>query len=186
MRHFWIFILLTFPLSAQQILPLRERAAAIETLQEERLNTLLPQLMNERDLDLWVLITREYNEDPVVKTLLPPTWLNARRRTILVFAKDPKTNAVDRVALTRYAFGKHFPSVWDKEKQPDQWQALADYIEAQQPKRIGINISEEYGIADGLAHTDYQGLFQALSPQYRQRLVSAEDLAVAWIDSQLY
>ena len=43
--------------------------------------------MEEQDIDLWVMITREYNEDPVVKTLLPPTWLNARRRTILVFSK---------------------------------------------------------------------------------------------------
>ena len=130
MRHFWILVLATLPLTAQHILPLRERAAAVEALQEERLNTLLPRLMAERDLDLWVLITREYNEDPVVKTLLPPTWLNARRRTILVFTKDPKTNTVDRVALTRYAFGKHFPSVWDKAKEPDQWKALADYIGA--------------------------------------------------------
>jgi Xaa-Pro aminopeptidase len=184
MRHFWILVLATLPLTAQHILPLRERAAAVEALQEERLNILLPRLMAERDLDLWVLITREYNEDPVVKTLLPPTWLNARRRTILVFTKDPKTNTVDRVALTRYAFGKHFPSVWDKAKEPDQWKALADYIGAQQPKRIGINISEEYGIADGLAHTDYQGLYEPLSQRYRQRLVSAEDLAVAWIETR--
>lgn len=179
-----VFCLLALPLRAQDILPLRERAAVIESLQEDRLNNLLPRLMAERDLDLWVLITREYNEDPVVKTLLPPTWLNARRRTILVFAKDPVTDSVRRVALTRYAFGKYFPSVWNKEKQPDQWQALADYIVAQEPQKIGINTSDEYGIADGLAQTDYKGLYQALPPKYRQRLVSAEDLAVAWIETR--
>lgn len=170
--------------TAQDILPLRERAAVIEQLQEERLNQLLPKLMAQTDLDLWVLITREYNEDPVVKTLLPPTWLNARRRTILVFAKDPKTGAVERVALTRYAFGKHFPSVWNKEEQPDQFQALADYIVAKKPQKIGLNISGEYGIADGLVQTDYQGLFDALPPAYRKRLVSAEPLAVAWIETR--
>ena len=170
--------------TAQDILPLRERAAVIEQLQEERLNQLLPKLMAQTDLDLWVLITREYNEDPVVKTLLPPTWLNARRRTILVFAKDPKTGAVERVALTRYAFGKHFPSVWNKEEQPDQFQALADYIVAKKPQKIGLNISGEYGIADGLVQTDYQGLYDALPPAYRKRLVSAEPLAVAWIETR--
>ena len=41
--------------------------------------------MEETGIDMWVIITREYNEDPVIKTLLPPTWLNARRRTILAF-----------------------------------------------------------------------------------------------------
>jgi len=184
MRYFCLLLLTFFSLQAQHILPLRERAAAIEALQEERLNTLIPKLMAERDLDLWVLITREYNEDPVVKTLLPPTWLNARRRTILVFAKEPNNGKVERVALTRYAFGKHFPSVWNKEKQPDQWLALADYIVGKTPKKIGINISESYGIADGLAQTDYQGLYNALPPKYRKRLVSAEDLAVAWIETR--
>ena len=34
---------------------------------------------------MWVVISREYNEDPVIKTLLPAEWLAARRRTILVF-----------------------------------------------------------------------------------------------------
>ena len=54
--------------------------------------------VEEENLDMWVLITREYNEDPVVKTLLPPTWLNARRRTILVFSKT-KEGAVSYTHL---------------------------------------------------------------------------------------
>ena len=92
--------------------------------------------MEEQDIDLWVLITREYNEDPVVKTLLPPTWLNARRRTILVFSK--MKNKVDAVAITRYNFGKNIRSIWDKEKEPNQWKALSDYIISQNPKKLGL------------------------------------------------
>ena len=185
MKYFWILLLFCSSLaSSQNILPLRERASAIEAIQEERLNELLPELMAQTDLDMWVLITREYNEDPVLKTLLPPTWLNARRRTILVFSKDPNTQKVARVALTRYAFGKHFPSVWNKEEQPDQWQALADYIVAKNPKRIGINTSDYFGIADGLATTDYQGMYKALPKKYQKRLTSAEALAVAWIETR--
>lgn len=55
-----------FSLSAQAILPLKERAQAIEKIQEERFTSLLPQLMEAHQIDAWVLITREYNEDPVV------------------------------------------------------------------------------------------------------------------------
>ena len=73
-------------INAQDILPLKERAAFINKLQKERLNKLLPQLMEKTDIDRWVLIAREYNEDPIIKTMLPPTWLNARRTTILVFS----------------------------------------------------------------------------------------------------
>ena len=74
-----------------------------------------------------------------------------------------KTNdGVDPVAITRYNFGKNIRSIWNKEKEPDQWKALSDYIVAQNPDKIGINISEHYGIADGLAKTDYDLLIQSL------------------------
>lgn len=166
----------------QEILPLRERAQQIELIQKDRIQNLLPELMQEQNIDLWVLITREYNEDPVVKTLLPPTWLNARRRTILVFSKTE--NGMDPVAITRYNFGNNIRSIWNKEEQPNQWQALADYIVSQNPKRIGINISEHYGIADGLAKTDYDGMMNSLPQKFKSRVVSAEKLAVRWIETR--
>ena len=153
MRLFFIqLILLAFFSSgiSQEILPLKSRAEIIDKIQKDRLDNLLPQLMSKSNLDMWVLIAREYNEDPVIKTLLPATWLNARRRTILVFSWDKETNVVERVAITRYPFGKLIPSIWDKEKEPDQWKALADYIISKNPNKIGVNISEHFALADGL------------------------------------
>ena len=123
-NYIFLLSLVTTSLFSQHILPLRERAQLIEEIQKERIEQLLPQLMEEENLDMWVLITREYNEDPVVKTLLPPTWLNARRRTILVFSKTKK--GVDAVAITRYNFGKNIRSIWNKEQQHNQWKALSD------------------------------------------------------------
>ena len=166
----------------QAVLPLRERALLIDQIQKERIEKLLPQLMGETDFDMWVLITREYNEDPVVKTLLPPTWLNARRRTILVFSKNK--NEMDAVAITRYNFGNNIRSIWKKEQEPDQWKALAKYIQQQNPKRIGVNISEHYGLADGLVKTDYDGMMAALPMDFQKRVNSAETLAVRWIETR--
>ena len=179
---FFLFVIIGSPLFSQNILSLRERADLIEKIQKERIQNLLPKLMEEEDLDLWVLITREYNEDPVVKTLLPPTWLNARRRTILVFSK--MKNKIDAVAITRYNFGKNIRSIWDKEKEPNQWKALSDYIISQNPNKIGINISDNYGIADGLAKTDFDGIMNSLSIKFQKRIVSAESLAVRWIETR--
>ena len=68
-----------------QVLPLKEQAKVIDAVLENRLNQLLPTLMEKNNIDMWVVISREYNEDPVLKTMLPATWLSARRRTILVF-----------------------------------------------------------------------------------------------------
>ena len=106
-------------INAQDILQLKERAEFINKLQKERLNKLLPQLMEKTGIDMWVLIAREYNEDPIIKTMLPPTWLNARRTTIIVFSLDSKSKKFESVAIARYAFGDNIPSIWNKEKQPN-------------------------------------------------------------------
>ena len=180
--HILLFVFITQSLLSQTILTLRDRASLINEIQKDRIENLLPKLMEEQNIDLWVLITREYNEDPVVKTLLPPTWLNARRRTIIVFSKTKK--GIDAVAITRYNFGNNIRSIWDKEKQPDQWEALSDYIISKNPKRIGINTSEAYGLADGLVKTDYDGMIKALPKAYHNRVVSAEKLAVRWIETR--
>ena len=181
---FFTLLLSVLSLQAQAVLPLKERAKVMESIQEERFTTLLPQLMKAHQIDAWVLITREYNEDPVVKTMLPPTWLNARRRTILVFTRNPKTGEVKRAAITRYPFGRLIPSAWKKEEQPDQMKALADYLRQNNPRSIGINTSAHYGIADGLAKTDYDLLMEALPKQLKSRVVSAAPLAVSWIETR--
>ena len=56
--------------------------------------------------------------------------------------------------------------------------ALADYLRQNNPRSIEINTSAHYGIADGLAKTDYDLLMEALPKQLKSRLVSATPLAV--------
>ena len=169
---------------AQDILPLKERAKFVNKLQKERFNNLLPELMEKTGIDMWVLIAREYNEDPIIKTMLPPTWLNARRTTIIVFSLDPETKNFESVAIARYAFGDNIPSIWNKEKQPNQWEALKDYIVSKNPEKIGINTSSYESLADGLSKYHYDQLFNVLSPKFRKKIVSAEDLAIAWIETR--
>ena len=169
---------------AQDILPLKERAKFVNKLQKERFNNLLPELMEKTGIDMWVLIAREYNEDPIIKTMLPPTWLNARRTTIIVFSLDSETKNFESVAIARYAFGDNIPSIWNKEKQPNQWEALKDYIVSKNPEKIGINTSSYESLADGLSKHHYDQLYNVLSPKYRKKIVSAEDLAIAWIETR--
>ena len=179
-----LFLFLPFLALGQQVLSLKERAVIVDQIQKDRLDNLLPQLMDDNGIDLWVMITREYNEDPVVKTLLPPTWLNARRQTILVFSKNKNAEGITSAAITRYPFGKLIPSIWDKEKQPSQWQALADYIVSKNPKNIGINTSKAFALADGLVKTDYDALMRILPEAYKSKVVSAEHLAIGWIETR--
>ena len=187
MHKFLLFLsilLLTFNSFSQVVLPLKERVSAVEDIQKDRLENLLPKLMKREKIDCWVIITREYNEDPIIKSLLPPTWLNARRRTILVFTLNESSNKVDMAAITRYSFGNLIKSVWDKEKEPNQMKALVDYLSLKNPKKIGINISKTYGIADGLSVTDNNLLMLYLPKSLKAKVVSAEPLAVSWIETR--
>ncbi|MBU3745590.1 MAG: Xaa-Pro aminopeptidase, partial [Sediminibacterium sp.] len=105
--------------NAQPVLPLREQAKWMDEVLTERIDKLLPQLMKREGIDCWVLISREYNEDPVLKTLLPSEWLSARRRTMLVFYLNPQTGKIEKHAIARYAVGKSIPASWDMQQYPD-------------------------------------------------------------------
>lgn len=178
-----ICLLFSFAMQAQ-IMSEKDRAALKDEILAERFNVLLPKLMDETGIDMWVIISREYNEDPVMRTMLPATWLNARRRTMLVFYRDKEHDTIEKLAVARYDVGKNIGSAWNKEEQPNQWQALVNIIESRNPEKIGINTSAYFNIADGLVNTDYEAFKEALPLKFEQKLVSAEPLAIAWIETR--
>lgn len=183
---FTLSLLFSLLASAQQILPENERARVVDEILSDRFNNLLPGLMDKADIDMWVLISREYNEDPVLRTMLPARWLNARRRTILVFYRNTSENTIEKLAVARYNVGKNIESAWDKEKEPNQWQRLMQLIEERDPKKIGLNFSKDHNIADGLDKTDYDEFMDNLPKKHRNKVVSAEQLAVRWIETRTH
>lgn len=178
------FFFISLVVSSQQVLPERERANMVDAILEDRFNNLLPVLMDNTGIDLWILISREYNEDPVLRTMLPATWLNARRRTILLFYRDKSANTIEKLAVARYDVGKNIKSAWEKEKEPDQWKRLMQLIEERNPQKIGLNYSKDHNIADGLDKTDYDEFIKRLPKKFQSKVVSAEELAVGWIETR--
>jgi len=170
--------------SRGQVLPLRQQAAIINELLNERFDHLLPTLMDRYHVQMWVVVSREYNEDPVIKTMLPAEWLNARRRTILVFYRDAAKNKFEKLAIARYNVGDSIKASWDMQRFPDQWDALADVIKTYQPAAIALNVSKDFAHADGLDHTDYLELTGKLPAAYKNKVVPAEPLAVAWLETR--
>ncbi|MBT7275431.1 MAG: aminopeptidase P family protein [Woeseiaceae bacterium] len=187
MRIFLIFFLTTLvnSLAADPlILPMRERAEAIDHILNERIATVLPDLMERSGIDLWVIISREYNEDPIIKTFLPSTWQTARRRTILLISNPGNNQPLETLAVARYTVGETFIKAWDKELHGDQWDRLSQLIKERDPKNIGINYSDTFALADGVTKTEYNLFMQSLSPKYQKRVVSAENLAVGWLETR--
>jgi Xaa-Pro aminopeptidase len=168
-------------------LPLREQADVRDRWLTQRLLDLLPGLMDRAGIDLWVVVGREYNEDPVLATLLPASWLSARRRTILLFHRSD--DGVTAAAVSRYPIGQFLPA-WEPDERPgltaeqSQWAAVRRFVDQASPSTIGVNVSPVFAHADGLSHTEHRLLMAALGP-HAERVVSAEALAVGWLETRL-
>jgi hypothetical protein len=167
-----------------QVLSVKEQAATINEVLNDRIDNLLPKLMDETKIDCWLIISREYNEDPILKTFLPAEWLSARRTTMLVFYRDKKNESIHSYAIARYQVGKRIQAAWNPEKEPNQWKALSKLIDSLNPNQIALNTSNDYGHADGLHLTEFNELKNAMTPSQLNKIVSAEKLGVAWLETR--
>jgi Xaa-Pro aminopeptidase len=165
------------------VLSTRERVEPENRMVRERLDTLLPRLMAEANLDMWLVINREYAEDPVYFTLVPQPSFAARRTTMLVFHRQAD-GSVARLSVNRYPLGEPYSSAWAGGDLDAQWKALGELIVSRNPQRIGINVSREWPVADGLTSALHARLREVLPPEFSSRLVPAESLVVRWLETR--
>ena len=184
---FSLLLLIIYQFSNAQyptVLTQRDQAKVIDDLLEDRLRNVLPQLMRREGFDMWVVISREYNEDPVIETLLPATWMAARRTTMLVAFDPGADKEIEYLAVARYDVGKVFKRAWDPDTNPDQWAQLGKIITERNPKKIGVNKAPSWGHADGLTANDYDNLIKVLPKKLQEHITSAESLAVSWLETR--
>ncbi|MEE4202521.1 MAG: M24 family metallopeptidase [Halieaceae bacterium] len=162
----------------------RDRPAVENALITERLNTLLPRLMREAGVDMWLVIAREYNNDPVFLSLVPKPRFTARRTTMLMFHDRGEEDGVERLTISRYPLGSLYDAAWEGGDLDAQWTRLAELVAERDPQRIAINVSDTWPVADGLTHGLHQKLTTALGTDLASRLVSAEALVVRWLETR--
>lgn len=166
------------------ILGLKEQAAVYDGWLTTRLEKVLPEIMRREKIDLWLVICQEYNEDPVYLSLVPWNSLSARRLSMLVFFDRGEGRGIEKFSVGRYGIGGLYPSIWKADKD-DQWETLSAAVKARNPKRIGIDESETFAFGDGLSASLKNRLVGALGPEFAKRLVSAERLAVGWLERRI-
>ena len=166
------------------VLTERARVAPVNRVLGDRLKHLLPGLMRAAGIDLWLVINREYAEDPVYLTLVPEPVFAARRTTMLVFHDRGTEHGVDRLTVSRYGLGELYTSAWEGGDLDQQWTRLAEIIAERDPRRIGINTSRHWPVADGLTASLRDRLQEALGSELAKRLVSAEELVIRWIETR--
>jgi hypothetical protein len=164
------------------ILPERERARVVNEWLKWRLDNILPGLMRREGIDMWLVINREYNEDPVYLSLVPAPTLSARRTSILILHDEGPGKGVIRYTGGPSGGGLYKPTWTDMKLR--QLDSLAAFIKSRDPKKIGIDVSEEWAVGDGLTPTLKVRLEKALGPELSGRFVSAARLCVGWLEAR--
>lgn len=178
-------------LPASPLPPLREQAEVQQQWLKLRLERVLPVLMRRHGVVMWLVICREYNEDPVFRALVSPTVFAARRRTILVFFDRGPTQGVERLALGGGSNGGLYRVYRDPETEgrelwgEGQWALLRKVIAERNPATIGVNISHTHAFSDGLSAGEREKLEAALGSQYLSRVVRAENLPLEYLSVRL-
>ncbi|HEX5724169.1 MAG TPA: M24 family metallopeptidase [Longimicrobiaceae bacterium] len=204
----------TLPLAAALALCLAAPAAAQErpfgTLRQQagvrqewlrlRLERVLPRLMREHGVSMWIIPVREYNEDPVFWALVSPTTMAARRRTIYLFCDRGPERGVERIAIGGTSQGGLYRVVRDPQAPvgtagttrrpaepfgPDQWTLLPPLVEECDPATIALDVSHTHAFSDGLTAGEQEQLLAVLPEKYRARIVRRELLALQYLEERL-
>ena len=171
--------------------PLREQAEIQQQWLKLRLERFLPGLMRKHGVQMWLVICREYNEDPVFYSLVSPTVFAARRRTIYVFFDRGESLGIERLALGGGSNGGLYTVYRDPETEgreiygEGQWVLLRKLIEERKPASIAINVSHTHAFADGLSSGEREKLESTIGPEYLKRIVRAENLALEYVELRL-
>ena len=156
---------LTFAPAATNAQEARARWERMCLMRAEKFDLVLPMAMHDNDLDMWIVVMRE--------GLLDPMWEALGRGYVGGWAYYVFTDRGDRVERAALGVGGYMLEqcgVYDFFGGAGE---LADYVAQRDPQRIGVNMAESIGGADGLSHTSYLHLKRELG-SHGERLVSAE------------
>jgi len=165
------------------ILPERKRAEVMNEWLKWRLDYIIPELMRREGIDMWLVINREYNEDPVYMSMMPEPTMYARRTSILIFHDQGADKGVQRLSGSYYGTGSWYTGTWE-DKTKKQFESLAEVVKKLNPKKIGINTSKDWAFGDGLSASLKTKLEKALGPDLSSRFVSAENLCIGWLETR--
>ena len=178
---------------------LRDQVVTQQQWLKLRLENVLPRLMRENGVDMWIVPVREYNEDPVFWSLVSPTTMAARRRTIYVFYDRGGDRGVERLAIGGSTQGGLYQVVRDPAAAvgtagttrrpaepygPEQWQLLTRVVNERNPRAIAVNISHVHAFSDGLTAGEWEQMQTALGA-HASRVVRKERLALDYIATRL-
>ena len=120
---------------------------------------------------MWIIVSREYNDDPVFRSMAPLTTL------LVAAADDPRVlrirggdSRVERLSIGRFDYDGLFTLV--PTHNDAQWEGLRKVVEERDPKVIGINESDAWNHADGLTANEKRQLHRRARARSTRRASS--------------
>jgi Xaa-Pro aminopeptidase len=163
----------------------RERARLHDQIVLKKLDTVLGPAMRANDIQLWIVLTREYNVDPVFPFITPDgTYPGGRNAYVFVEGGGARP---ERIVIGSHQWKQGAP-FYDRviaARGARVGEELRKLVEQYRPRRIGVNMAEQTSAADGLTASMKDYLAEALGPEYSKRMVSAERLVIEYLDTRL-
>ncbi len=135
----------------------------------DKFEQVLPRAMRDNGIDMWIVAVKENHYDPL--------WKDLGRGYVTgigyyVFT-DRGADRIERAALGPGGYLLAESGAYDTIAAAS---TLTEYVKARDPGRIGVNMSEQIGPADGLSVTMLAHVKKTLGEPYAGRLTSAEKL----------
>lgn len=135
----------------------------------DKFDLVLPEVMRENKIDMWIIMCREGNFDPLYQEM-GEGYVGHNGYYIFTDTGKPR---IERAVLGIDGYLLEETKAYDYFGSETE---LKDFVIKRDPKRIGLNMSKDIGSADGLSYTGRQELAQLLGSKYEARFVSAEKL----------
>ena len=164
-----IIILPTTGITVAQELNSRSRWETLNLIRNEKFDIILPQVMRDNNIDMWIHAFQQWKTDPLGIDL---GVFNGYFSGYIVFT-DRGNGRIERTVLGRHDVMLQMTGAYDTYMSPDD---LKNFVSERNPQRIGINMSDKIAVANGLSHSEYLELDKVLGDTYSQRIVSAEKL----------
>lgn len=167
------FITLGFNVQAQKA---RARWERMNLIRREKFDIILPKVMRENEIDMWIIMVKRGHHDPLHVDLGGGSpndkWGHGKFIGYYIFT-DRGGDRIERAVLGIHGYTLENSGVYDIFGEADD---VKNFVTERDPARIGVNMSQYIGAADGLSHTCYLHLTEVLGPKYTEKLVSAEKL----------
>lgn len=152
--------------SMAQIDSVKAGAETLHLIRQEKFDLVLPQAMRDNDVDMWIHAIRTANPDPL-------KWYFGSASGYIILT-DRGGGRIERAVLGSGGS----PDLYDLFGSPDDLNA---FVAERDPRTIAVNTSAWLAMADGISHSEYLKLEEALGAEYSRRIVSAENVITDFV-----